>query len=442
MTRKRLLLCAVVGATMCLTNASAQDNSNLINVIPNLYGPDGLTLPNPFHQAHFSGSSLENFTPLNSALASQLILLPSSSPASGFTYNFDQSLGVWTLSTQNFGPILTERAETIGRHKFFVGFSYQYFDFDSIDGIDLKNIPSVFTHETDTGPGGVPEPYEDDYITTKNSVSLKLNQYTTFFTFGLTKNVDVSVALPILNVRLSMNSDATIHRIQEEYLGCGGPGVLGVCHYFDPNDRAGSIEKNFPGSGTASGLGDVTIRAKGTVWKGERGAFALAADLRTPTGDENNFLGAGAVGFKPFAAFSYHFKRVSPEFNVGYQWNGSSVLAGDVRTGLKRRLPSQFFYAVGASVGATKHVSFAFDLLSQRVIDGERLSLGTYTDVLDQTSPTTTVRTASYNITNGSAGIRISPVDKLLFTLNVLFKLDDGGLRANVVPLAGVSYTF
>ena len=439
----RFLLSILALAVLGLGRASAQTpSSDLINVIPYIYGSNGLTLPNPFHEAHFSGSSLENFTPLNTALATQLILLPSSSPASGFTYSFDQSLGVYTASTQNFGPILTERAETIGRHKFLVGFSYQYFNFDTIDGIDLKRIPSVFTHEPDTGPGGVPEPYEDDYITTNNSISLTLNQYTTFATFGVTKDLDVSVAIPIVTTRLRVDSDATIHRIQEEYLGCGGPGVLGVCHYFDPNDKVNSTQKDFPGSGTASGLGDVTVRVKGTVWKGEQAAFAVAADVRTPTGDEKNFLGSGAVGFKPFAIFSYHYKRISPQVNVGYQWNGSSLLAGDVRTGEKSRLPNQFFYAVGASVGATKHLSFAFDLLGQRVLDGDRVFLGTFTDVLGQTSPSTSVRKASYNVTNGAVGLRVSPVNGLLITANMIAKLDDGGLRAKVVPLVGLSYTF
>ncbi|MFB3922551.1 MAG: transporter [Terriglobia bacterium] len=445
MMLRKLQLCVFASLTCCLVTATAtaQTSGNkLINTIPYLYGSDGLTLPNPFHEAHFTGSSLENFTPLNSALASQLVLLQGSSPASGFTYAFDQSLGVYTLSTQNFGPILTERAETIGRHKFLLGFSYQYFNFDTIDGIDLKKIPSVFTHEPDTGPGGTPAAYEADYITSNNSISLTLNQYTTFVTFGITKNLDISAAIPIVSTRFRVDSDATIHRMQPTYVGCGGPGIPGICHYFDPNDRANSVEKDFPGSGTASGLGDITIRVKGTVWKGERAAFAAAADVRTPTGDESNFLGSGAVGFKPFAAFSYHYKRVSPEVNVGYQWNGSSVLAGDVRTGAKQRLPNQFFYAVGASVGAAKYLSFAFDLLGQRVISGERVFLGSYTDALGQSSPSTNIGKGSYNMTNGAVGFRVSPADKLLITANLLFKLDDGGLRANVVPLVGFSYTF
>ncbi len=443
MIGKRIVLFALALATVGLGTGRAQTASNnLIDVIPYLYGPNGLTLPNPFHQAHFQGSSLENFTPLNSAIATQLILLPTTSPASGFTYSFDQSLGVFTLSTQNFGPILTERAETVGRHKFAFGFSYQYYNFDSIDGINLHNIPSVFTHEPGTGPGGAVEPYESDYISTQNSISLTMNQYTTFFTFGITKNLDVSLVVPFVNNRLRVDSFATINRIQQEYLGCGGPGVLGYCHYFDPNNKAGSTQKDFAGSSSASGIGDVTVRVKATVWKGEHSALAVAGDLRTPTGNETNFLGSGAVGFKPFVAYSYHYKRFSPEVNVGYQWNGSSILAGDVRTGVKKSLPNQFFYAVGASVGATKHLSFAFDLLGQRVINGQQVVLGSYTDALGRKVPTTQVTTNSYNITNGSFGFRVSPLNGLLFTANLLVKLDSGGLRAKTVPLVGLSYTF
>jgi hypothetical protein len=40
-----------------------------------------------------------------------------------------------------------------------------------------------------------------------------------------------------------------------------------------------------------------------------------------------------------------------------------------------------------------------------------------------------------------AAGGKYSPHGNLL-TGNVQFKLDDGGLRAKVVPLVGISYTF
>ncbi len=78
-------------------------------VVRNLYGPGGLTLPNPTHRAHFSNESQANLTPLNAALGTQLTLLPLASPASGYTFTFDPAAGVYTRSSQTFGPILSDR---------------------------------------------------------------------------------------------------------------------------------------------------------------------------------------------------------------------------------------------------------------------------------------------------------------------------------------------
>ena len=89
--------------------------------------------------------------------------------------------------------------------------------------------------------------------------------------------------------------------------------------------------------------------------------------MRTPTGDQYNFLGTGAVGFKPFLIASYRQGRVAPHVNVGFQWNGSSEIAGDLSTKTKRRLPRQFSYVAGADIGATSRLTFAFDLLGSRV---------------------------------------------------------------------------
>jgi hypothetical protein len=51
--------------------------------------------------------------------------------------------------------------------------------------------------------------------------------------------------------------------------------------------------------------------------------------------------------FRPFAIFSYAHNRVSPHLNVGYQFNGESLLAGNVQTGEKADLPDQFLYSAG-----------------------------------------------------------------------------------------------
>src|ERR1700748_2430648 len=90
-------------------------------VIPDLFGPQGITLANApqfSHFAHFIGSSQQILNQsLSSSIATQLTLLPIISPASGFTYGYDRASGAFVRSTTSFGPIYSERAETIGRYK-------------------------------------------------------------------------------------------------------------------------------------------------------------------------------------------------------------------------------------------------------------------------------------------------------------------------------------
>lgn len=416
-------------------------------LIPNIFGPYGLVLPNPFHEAHFESDFQANFSPLSSAIATELTLLPLASPASGFTYTFDKAAGVYHRSAQSFGSIFAERAETIGRGKFFGGITYQYFSFDSLDGIDMKNIPAVFKHQLHTGPGGSDPAYENDFITTANSVTLFVNQMTAFATVGLTNRLDFSVAIPILNVNLGAQSAATIHRTAPP------DPQFGQAHYFDASDPNGSVNKTFSDAGHASGLGDITLRVKGTVLRGKRVSLAAATDFRLPSGDEKNFLGSGAPGVKPFLIASMNMGRVSPHVNIGYQINGSSLLAGDILTGKKGHLPNNFFYTLGADIGVSKRVTLAFDLLGQRVFGATKLfadqafvpaaaEIPTSGVTIQSSYPQITVGTGSFNVISGSTGLKAQLMGNLLFTANLLFQLNNDGLRAKAVPLAGLSYTF
>lgn len=440
-----LLICAGVGSALGQTTAgtACASSSKLACVIPNLYGPQGLVLPNAFHQAHFVSSFQSNFTPLGGALATQLTLLPLASPASGFTYTFDRTAGVYTRSAQSLGPILTERAETLGRGKFFLSFAYQRFNFSSVDGVSLDSLPAVFTHTH--AENITPEPeYENDVITTDNDINFKVNQFTLFGAVGLTNRIDLSVAIPLMDVSLDVKSNATIRRI------AGPNSQFGEAHYFDSADPTGSINKTFTGRGSSTGLGDVTFRLKGNVWKNAKAGLAVAADFRAPTGDEKNFLGSGAAGFKPFVAASLHAGRFAPHVNVGYQWNGDSVLAGDVTSNVKAHLPNQFFYSLGTEFSAAKPLTITFDFLGQRVIDATGVVRTTFTTAASTAHPENSSKTFnnialsnhSFNLNNGSLGFKLNPFSSFVLTANLIFKMNDSGLRSTVVPMFGGSYTF
>jgi hypothetical protein len=353
------------------------------------------------------------FAPIFSALGSQLSLLPTASPASGITLRFDPGAGVLVRSTESLGPILSERAETIGKHRLFLGFTFQRIGFDSLDGSDLKNLPLEFRVRV-CNAGGVCDP-TDTVVATQNRVDLKVNQYNSIATYGLTNRIDVSVTVPFETVLLGMS------RKSSDVLQ-GDPSIFPAPVFA--RDQS-------------SGIGDVVARAKGTIFSGERFGLAAGVDVRFPTGDALNFLGSGAWGTKPFLAASYR-ARVSPHANFGYQWNGDSILASKTgaSTGSKEQLPTNVFYSAGFEV-PTKRFTFSADFLSFHVFDALRLSS---TNSLGH--PTLAVTSGSFTTSDGSMGFKFNPVGGLLITTNVDIKLDHNGLRHRLIPLFGIAYTF
>lgn len=459
--------------------------SDLICLIPQLYTPAGLTNPafvNTGHEAHFQEASFENSNALNSSIGSQLTLLPIASPASGFVAVWNPSLGIYEQSSASFGPILSERSETIGRNKVHFGVSYQYFGFNRLDGIHLKNIPTVFKH-IDEGPtctNGATVPqfaicpppnnvadgnpvFETEVVNTSSRIDLKIHQVTAFLTYGLTNRVDVSVAVPFENVRLSVTSAATIVPNSEPASGiflhafqatpdCASPVLATSFATSPPSTIPGCLDATFARSGSASGIGDVTFRVKSNVWRAERNGIALGMDIRVPTGDEKNFLGSGTVGLKPFIAWSYR-ARIAPHVNFGYEWNGKSILGGTVIPGqqpTEGNLPREILYSAGFDAGITKGLTFAFDFLGQHLFNTSRVSVVNFNRP-SFNCPTVTSTTGcpdlqqtrgTVNIKNAALGLKFSPISRLLVTADVLLPLDDGGLRAKAVPLIGLSYLF
>lgn len=431
---KKAFLFAVLALVASTVRLQAAEK--LAFLIPQLYGSSGLIVDSQArlpdgstHSAHFNSAFQSEFTQFNIALAGQLAALPLPSPASGFTYEFDSSLGVFTRSTQSFGPILAERAETIGKKKFTFGFSFQYFSFDTIEGLDLGDIETAFTHDAFQLGGG-----RVDVVTTANSLESTVSQFTFFFTYGLADRLDLSLAVPVVNADMTVTSNATIQRL--------GTAANLATHFFtDPNGGFGN-QKQFIASGSASGIGDLIVRLKGTAVRSGAVGVGLGVDVRLPTGDEEDLLGVGTTGVKPFAAMSFSRGRFSPHLNLAYQWNGDSVLAGDVMSGTKADFPDQFLYVFGADIGVAPRFTLAFDVLGQYVLDSPRLIERTFTAATGNTFPQIDFASESFNVVNGAVGCKVNAGGNLLIDFNLLFKLNDSGMRDKLTPLVGIEYSF
>ena len=436
----------VVTVATLLASASpahAQDPYNvtvnvteLSRIFTELYGPDGLVVNSlaslaggVSHSAHFNSGFESEFSQFGTALTGQIVSLPLPAPASGFTYQFDPGLGVFTRSTSSFGPILAERADTIGARRVSIGFAYQRLAFDSIENIDLQSVPAVFTHDNAELRGG-----REDVITTVNSIDSKVSRSAAFITYGVTNDLDVSIAVPYITTDIVVTSDATVRRI-----GTTTPEI----HFFRAVDDSIGDRRIYTAFGHASGIGDITIRMKQAIKKSPKNGIALGIDLRLPTGDENNLLGTGAPAVQPFAAWSATYGTFAPHINLGYQWNGSSTLAGDIEAGVSADLPDVAVYALGAVVSVHPRVTLALDVLGRYIIDSPRVRLEDFV-ALDGHSvfPNIAFDTGSINELSSAVGLKINVAGRLLLNTNLLMRLNSEGLRDKISPLVGVEYAF
>jgi len=440
-----LLATIFSGMSVFAQGPCSVQSSKLACVIPQEYGfaaaPGGQRIPNfnnvlydapvsPLappgirnsHPGHYVSDFSGQLASLAGAIGRQANLLPIASPSSGVLLTYDPSVKTFVISTNSLGPILGERGDTIGRHKLFVGFSYQYFNFDKIDHVNMRNIPAIQAHRPDNVDDTVPgtlnpincDPtvsssahhlggcsFVRDLVSTQNSIALKINQYTGYITFGLTSHVDLSMVIPFETVGMSVYSNDKIipgsdgsftptpgspdsYILNQNGTSNGQPYFF---HLFkdcpDTSPASGlsglaaqCVNHTFPdpryvGNGSsavnsASGIGDVVARVKWNAWSGERFRFASGLDVRFPTGDALNYLGSGSYGL------------------VGYEWNSNSILSSrlssfnlfgvsveqvnGLATGKKGYMPSDFIYTAGADAWLTKWLTASFDIVGARFL--------------------------------------------------------------------------
>jgi hypothetical protein len=435
------LVACVVGS---VSPARAQDPysiyapvKSLATLFTDIYGSHGLivdstaTLPGEqVHSAHFNSAFQFDFGQFSTALVNQLVNVPLPSPASGFTYRFDPSLGVFERSTQSFGPILAERADTVGSGRVSFGAAYQRFTFDTVEGLDLHRVPAVFTHDNAALRGG-----REDIVTTINSIDVTVGQFTSFLTVGIGDRFDLSLAVPVVTNDLRVVSNATVRR-----LGTTNP----LTHFFRQSDGEVGVDRIFWAAGRASGLGDVTVRMKTAISRNPSSGFAIGADVRLPTGDELNLLGSGTTTVRPFAIWSATLARVSPHLNAGYAWSGSSVLAGNPATGELADFPEQATYAGGIDVSVNRYLTVALDVIGRYQFETKRLVQEEFRalDAAGSTFANVGFVTDTFNALSGAFGLKANVVERLLLDVNLLFKLDEHGLRDKVTPLVGLEYAF
>ncbi len=365
---------------------------------------------------------------INPPIATQLTQLPIPIATVGDVFLHQKGSDV-PVPFDNLGPILTDRPDTVGRHHFFAGFSYQRFNFNAIDGIALGSLPLGFVL-SQTAPDNKTD-VQTFYVADTNKVAFQLNQYVGVATFGVTKTTDVSVVVPFNSVSLgvkSSNSQAYVYdSVSQTYSN------------YPPSTKPATS------SGSASGIGDVSFSLKQLIIGGEgtRTAIAGGATFRVPTGDALNYLGSGAVGGSAYGLFEYRY-FLAPHLKVSYQWNGVSQLVNPA-AGTNFRLPGGIQYDTGADLRIIRPLTLAVDLLGSQFINTNSAALSTLTPAPPKIGPTPAPLTGlslssnTYATVNFSTGMKLD-IKHFIFYGNVLIQLNNVGLRSDPVPLFGIAY--
>jgi hypothetical protein len=411
----RWTIAALALASLALSGRPAE--AGLADLIPNLFGSDGIILAPPgggapSHEAHFRVDSKGELTTLNDALKGQLETFPIPSPSSGFTFQFDPATGVFTRTTESFGPIFAERGDTIGRRKFNLGFTYSHFTFDKIDGQDLHDgsLTVNFRHEPTGAIRGLP-PFFFEADTIQARIQANIDQDLFVFTanYGILDNLDVAIAIPIVHLSMDVKGTATIIRT--------GTGANTQIHRF----LNGGDTLVVQAEDDATGIGDILLRGKWNFYRQKGISMAAALDLRLPTGDEDELLGLGSTRVRPFFIASGQVFGISPHVNLGFDLGDTSSV------------DNEFFYTLGFDWAVIPRVTFAFDLLGRYVIDNSRPKAG---------RPLGSNEISDDNIVNAAFGVKINPWQNLLILFNLLVALNNTGLRDDVTPLIGIQWSF
>ncbi|MGH9162894.1 MAG: transporter [Vicinamibacteraceae bacterium] len=330
---------------------------------------------------------------ISRALLIELAALPLGSSSAGFAYRFNPALGTVERASASFGPFFAERAETTGRGRGSVGVAFRHASFDQLDDRNLRDGTLVTTANRFADEEA---PFDVETLTLR----LRSSATTLFGSYGVTERLDVGAAVPIVQVRLDGERVDTYR---------------------------GRVFVQSRASAYATGLGDIALRAKYQLVRQRAGGVAVAADLRVPTGREEDLLGAGEPAVKLLVVGSLEANRMTGHANVGYTAGGAA---------------SETTYGVAGTVAAAPRLTLVGELLGRSTA-----GLGSITDVAaphPSLQGVETIRLIADDSTTTQAfaiaGLKWNLGRSWLLTTNVLIPLTTGGLTAKVVPTIAVEY--
>lgn len=376
------------------------------------------------HGDHFlpalSGGNAAVISFITDAIGRATASVPLSATSGGATFSFVGGLPVRTSTSA--GPIFGERSQTLGRGRFFIGASVTGMQFTSLNGTPMEALELNFKHDTgDDGILGTPD-FENDVMNLRMNMDVSVVVGTLAMTAGLTDFIDIGVAVPLVRTSIEGRSDAQL-------LPFGSP----TLHRFGGDDANPILRASASMSGSAAGIGDVAARMKINLGQGSTMGAALLAEVRMPTGDEENLLGSGSSQVRAMAVYSAQLGTFSPHLNLGYLANANESLND------KLLILASFDNLM--TEWATLAVGFEGELQmgESLVLLPEPISYGVpFTRVIHATN----IPSQSSDLLRASVGGKFTVREGTVLYANGIFPLSKTGLQPDFIWTVGMDFPF
>lgn len=368
--------------------------------------------------------------PIGPALANTVASsYPVASASSSVTYAFNPKTESFERQTRVLGPIIGERAETIGKGQLNIGASLSFIDFSTINGDnlgDLVNQASIGGRVVSFPvPGGVT--LKDGRFTNflpvlvHANINVQATIGTPSITYGVTPDLDVNLSLPLIETYLNVKVNETVPdpRLPQFMLrDCGTAAD-------DPNPcKPGEIRPttiNRQAADRAVGFGDLLLRFKYIVLRDKPVDLAAGLSVSFPSGDPDNFHGTGNYQLQPELVVSKVIaERFEPLLNLGVNLNADDVSR------------SSFRWAVGGTGIVYGPITAAAVFLGRNEFNAQ-------TDPISAPFFFQIHRNDYYDF---SFGLRCLFAESGVVSANVIVPLNRDGLRADYIPTLGVEYAF
>ncbi len=381
----------------------------------------GGSLADIFNSGELAGLEMG---PIGPALANTVAsTYPVASASSSVTYAFNPKTETFERQTRVLGPIIGERAETIGKGQIDIGVSYSGVDFSTINGESLGNLvnqPSINGRVVSFPvPGGVV--LKDGRFTNflpvevHANIDVQADIGTPSITYGVTPDFDVNLSLPLIQTYLNVKASETVPdpRLPEFMLpACtSGSAAPTTC---------GTTTINHQVADRAVGFGDLLLRLKYILLRDRPVDLAAGLGVSFPSGNPDNFQGTGNYQVQPQLIVSKIIAdRFEPLLNLGVNIDADNV---DL---------SSFRWAVGSTAQVYGPVTAAAVFLGTNEFNP-----------LAQIDAPFFFQINRNDYYNFSFGLRSLFAETGVVSANVIVPLNSDGLRADYIVTLEAEYAF